>query len=69
MPPSARADQGRGVACLYGNYAGDNMNVKMAIKLAAKDGIERRDRGRERRLRLRPRPTSRSTAAASPARS
>lgn len=34
------ADQGRGVACLYGNYAGDNMNVKMAIKLAAKDGIE-----------------------------
>ncbi len=34
------ADRGRGVACLYGNYAGDNMNVKMAIKLAAKDGIE-----------------------------
>ena len=34
------ADQGQGVACLYGNYAGDNMNVKMAIKLAAKDGIE-----------------------------
>jgi phosphoenolpyruvate---glycerone phosphotransferase subunit DhaK len=31
---------GRGVAVLYGNYAGDNMNVKMAIKLAAKDGIE-----------------------------
>ncbi len=34
------ADQGAGVACLYGNYAGDNMNVKMAVKLAAKDGIE-----------------------------
>ena len=34
------ADGGRGVACLYGNYAGDNMNVKMAVKLAAKDGIE-----------------------------
>ena len=34
------ADHGHGVACLYGNYAGDNMNVKMAIKLAAKDGIE-----------------------------
>jgi len=34
------ADSGRGVACLYGNYAGDNMNVKMAVKLAAKDGIE-----------------------------
>ena len=24
------ADGGQGVACLYGNYAGDNMNVKMA---------------------------------------
>jgi dihydroxyacetone kinase-like protein len=34
------ADGGRGVAVLYGNYAGDNMNVKMATKLAAKDGIE-----------------------------
>lgn len=34
------ADGGRGVACLYGNYAGDNMNVKMAIRMAAKDGIE-----------------------------
>lgn len=33
------ADSGKGVACLYGNYAGDNMNVKMAQKLAAKDGI------------------------------
>lgn len=33
------ADAGEGVACLYGNYAGDNMNVKMAIKLAEKDGI------------------------------
>ena len=26
------ADQGKGVACLYGNYSGDNMNVKMAKK-------------------------------------
>ncbi|PZM07342.1 dihydroxyacetone kinase subunit DhaK [Rhizobium tubonense] len=34
------ANGGAGVVCLYGNYAGDNMNVKMAIKLAAKDGIE-----------------------------
>ncbi|MBO9198555.1 dihydroxyacetone kinase subunit DhaK [Rhizobium sp. 16-449-1b] len=34
------ADGGAGVVCLYGNYAGDNMNVKMATKLAAKDGIE-----------------------------
>lgn len=33
------ADQGQGVACLYGNYSGDNMNVKMAIKMAAKDGL------------------------------
>ena len=34
------ANAGKGVVCLYGNYAGDNMNVKMAIKLAAKEGIE-----------------------------
>lgn len=33
------ADSGNGVACLYGNYAGDNMNVKMAVKMAKKDGI------------------------------
>lgn len=33
------ADSGKGVACLYGNYAGDNMNVKMAIKMAEEDGI------------------------------
>ena len=33
------ADAGEGVACLYGNYAGDNMNVKMAMKLASEDGI------------------------------
>ncbi len=33
------ADAGHGVACLYGNYAGDNMNVKMAVKLAAKDHV------------------------------
>ncbi|HVP18849.1 MAG TPA: dihydroxyacetone kinase subunit DhaK [Spirochaetia bacterium] len=34
------AHAGRGVACLYGNYAGDNMNVKMARRLAEDDGIE-----------------------------
>ena len=34
------ADSGKGVACLYGNYAGDNMNVKIAIEMAAEDGIE-----------------------------
>jgi len=32
-------DQGLGVAVLYGNYAGDNMNVKMAKRAAEKDGI------------------------------
>ena len=34
------ADGGAGVACLYGNYAGDNMNVKMAIKMAERAGIQ-----------------------------
>ncbi len=34
------ADSGRGVACLYGNYAGDNMNVKMAMRKAKDAGIE-----------------------------
>ncbi|KQX51312.1 MULTISPECIES: dihydroxyacetone kinase subunit DhaK [Ensifer] len=34
------ANGGKGVVVLYGNYAGDNMNVKMATKLAARDGIE-----------------------------
>lgn len=34
------ADGGAGVAVLYGNYAGDNMNVKMASKMIKKDGIE-----------------------------
>lgn len=33
------ADSGRGVACLYGNYAGDNMNVKIAVEMAKDDGI------------------------------
>lgn len=33
------ADGGHGVACLYGNYAGDNMNVKMAVRLAAREGL------------------------------
>ena len=34
------ADSGEGVACLYGNYAGDNMNVKMAMRMAEKAGIK-----------------------------
>ena len=33
------ADSGKGVACLFGNYAGDNMNVKMAIRKAKKQGV------------------------------
>lgn len=34
------ANGGKGVACLYGNYSGDNMNVKMAVRMAKKEGIE-----------------------------
>ena len=34
------AEAGQGVACLYGNYAGDNMNVKMAMRKAKALGIE-----------------------------
>lgn len=34
------ADGGKGVAVLYGNYAGDNMNVKMAQEDAEDDGID-----------------------------
>ena len=34
------ADGGVGVAVLYGNYAGDNMNVKMARKMVESAGIE-----------------------------
>lgn len=34
------ADGGKGVACLYGNYAGDNMNVKMAIEEAEEEGLQ-----------------------------
>lgn len=34
------ANGGKGVACLYGNYSGDNMNVKMAVKMAKREGIE-----------------------------
>lgn len=33
------ADSGSGVACLYGNYSGDNMNVKMACRMAKREGI------------------------------
>lgn len=34
------ADSGNGVAILYGNYAGDNMNVAMAMELAEDEGIK-----------------------------
>jgi len=33
------ADGDAGIACLYGNYAGDKMNVKMAIEMAEDDGM------------------------------
>ncbi len=33
------ANGGAGIACLYGNYSGDNMNVKMAVKMAKREGI------------------------------
>lgn len=33
------ADGGKGVAILYGNYAGDNMNVSMAMEEAEDDNI------------------------------
>lgn len=34
------ADQGKGVAVLFGNYAGDNMNVKMAIQMAQDEEVD-----------------------------
>ena len=34
------ADGGKGVAILYGNYAGDNMNVAMAMEELEEEGIE-----------------------------
>jgi len=33
------ADGGKGVACLYGNYAGDVMNVDMAVEMSDAEGI------------------------------
>jgi dihydroxyacetone kinase-like protein len=33
------ADGGKGVACLFGNYAGDTMNVKLAMELAEDAGV------------------------------
>ncbi len=34
------ADSGKGVAVLYGNYAGDNMNVAIAMDMAENEGIQ-----------------------------
>ena len=34
--------RGRGVLCMHGNYAGDNMNFDMAAELARDEGIEMR---------------------------
>lgn len=39
LDAAKEADQGIGVACLYGNYSGDNMNVKISVKMAKKAGI------------------------------
>ncbi|MQT15240.1 dihydroxyacetone kinase subunit DhaK [Segnochrobactrum spirostomi] len=39
LDAAREANGGKGVVCLYGNYAGDNMNVKMAVQLAAKEGL------------------------------
>lgn len=33
------ANSGHGVACLYGNYAGDNMNVRLAVEMAERENI------------------------------
>jgi dihydroxyacetone kinase-like protein len=33
------ANGGKGIACLFGNYAGDVMNVDMAVDMAADEGI------------------------------
>ena len=33
------ADSGKGVACLFGNYGGDVLNVKLAMELAREAGI------------------------------
>ena len=34
------ANAGKGLACLYGNYSGDNMKVQMAARMAKQEGIE-----------------------------
>lgn len=34
------ADSGNGVACLFGNYAGDTMNVKLAVDMAEDEDVE-----------------------------
>ena len=43
--------QGKGVACLYGNRVTqvDNMNVKMAVKMASRSGYHSQDRRCQRR--------------------
>jgi dihydroxyacetone kinase-like protein len=34
------AQAGKGIACLFGNYSGDLMNVRLATEMAAAEGIE-----------------------------
>ena len=38
-----KADQGKGVICLFGNYAGDVLNFDMGAELAEYEGIEVRN--------------------------
>lgn len=42
MEAIQRADGGRGVLCLYGNYGGDRMNFDMAGEMLEPDGIATR---------------------------
>ena len=46
---SARPTAARASPCLYGNYSGDNMNVKMAVRMAKKEGIDVKNGRRKRR--------------------
>ena len=62
------ADAGAGVACLYGNYAGDNMNVKLARRNAEKEGIRVETVIANDDVPSAPRRTSARSDAASPAR-
>jgi len=42
LDAAREANAGKGVVCLYGNYAGDNMNFDMAAEFLAAEGIDTR---------------------------